>query len=212
MTAVLAVVSVLLARPPAYSLGAWRGAEVRWRRPMRPAARRSVELEWIESLIAEIRAGRDPRTALLVASRAIDVAVAPRAVAAASSADDVALALEADGDVSPLIRAVSACWEVAQGSGAGLASSLTTLADSARETERVRRELHAGLAEPRATALVLAGLPGLGLMLGWLLGADPLAWLLGSPVGWAVLLAGLGFEALGALWAWRIAVSLEAEL
>jgi tight adherence protein B len=101
---------------------------------------------------------------------------------------------------------------VAEGSGAGLASALVSLADSARAAERVRRELHAGLAEPRATAMVLAGLPLLGLLLGTALGADPLSWLLGSSAGRVVLCLGLGLELLGAWWAWRIATRLEAQL
>ena len=101
---------------------------------------------------------------------------------------------------------------MAQGSGAGLAAALLSLADSARAAERVRRELHAGLAEPRATAVVLAGLPLLGLVMGTALGADPLAWLLGTVAGRAVLALGVLLEVVGAWWAWRIAVRLESQL
>jgi tight adherence protein B len=68
------------------------------------------------------------------------------------------------------------------------------------------------LAEPRATAVVLSLLPLLGLGLGAVLGADPLAWLLGSRAGLVVLAAGLALEAVGAWWAWRIASSLESLL
>jgi Flp pilus assembly protein TadB len=38
------------------------------------------------------------------------------------------------------------------------------------------------------------------------------SWLLGSAPGRVVLVAGAGLEVLGAWWAWRIAVRLEAEL
>ena len=76
----------------------------------------------------------------------------------------------------------------------------------------MRGELRTGLAEPRATAMVLAALPALGLALGAALGADPLSWLTGSGPGRLVLAAGLALEALGVLWSWRIAVSLEATL
>jgi tight adherence protein B len=120
--------------------------------------------------------------------------------------------LRADPRSSDLLRGVAACWDVAAGSGAGLASSLTTLADSAREAERARYELRAGLAEPRATAVVLACLPLLGLALGTVLGADPVSWLLGSATGAAVLASGLLLEAVGAWWAWRIASSLESSV
>jgi tight adherence protein B len=177
--------------------------------------RRAAELEWVEGLAAELSAGRDPVSALVAASAGSSPAAAtvcPHAVAAARSGADVAPALHVDGARSELVRGVAACWEVASGSGAGLAASLVVLADAARETERVRHELRAGLAEPRATAVVLAALPALGLFLGSMLGAEPLRWLVGSRLGLLVLLAGLVLEGAGAWWAWRIAASLEAQL
>lgn len=172
-------------------------------------SRNPDEQAWVEALVAELDGGSDPASAIVAASRSYDVC--PAAVAAARTGGDVAAAMHGSA-ASPLVRGVAACWEVAQGSGAGLASSLTTLADSARETERIRGELRAGLAEPRATAVVLAALPGLGLLLGSGLGADPWGWLLGSTPGRVVLAAGLLLETLGAWWSWRITTSLEAGL
>lgn len=177
------------------------------------AARRRTEglaLEWLEAVAAELRAGRGAAAALLAAPHA--TVVVPHAAAAARSGADVVDALRRDGCRDPLLAGVAACWEVAEGSGAGLASSLTTLADAARESRRVRDELAAGLAEPRATAVVLAGLPVLGLALGSMLGADPLRWLLGTPAGRAVLAAGALLQVLGAVWAWRITRALEQAL
>lgn len=213
LLALLASLAVLVLRPPSPSGWAGRLAvpAPRWR-PGAAAARRAVELEWLEALVAELRAGADPRSALVLSAASVGGDVVPAAASAARSGGDVDAALRLDARGGELLRGVAACWEVAEGSGAGLADALLTLADAARAGERVRRELHAGLAEPRATALVLAGLPLLGLAFGILLGADPLGWLLGSTPGRAVLLAGAGLEALGAWWAWRIAVRLEAEL
>lgn len=204
---------VLLLRPPV----AWFPARLvrptvpRLRTVRRAAAlRRTAEVEWLDALAAELRAGRDPATAL--AALPGSVSVCPRARAAARTGGDVARALHLDGGRSPTLRAAAACWTVAAGSGAGLAASLEVLSDAAREDERVRAELEAGVAEPRATALVLAALPAVGMALGAGLGAQPLAWLLGAPLGRAVLGAGLLLEVVGALWAWRIAASLEDAL
>jgi tight adherence protein B len=182
-------------------------------RPVGAEVRRRAALEWVEALAAETRAGRDPLSAVVAAAAQLDRAPDPvvAAAAAAAAGGDVAAALRAPG-AGDLLLAAAACWEVASGSGAGLAASLTALADAAREDERVRRELRTGLAEPRATALVLAALPAVGLLLGAALGADPLAWLLGSPPGAVVLASGIVLEALGALWSWRIVRSLEAAL
>ena len=204
LTATIAVVL----HPPSWTMPRWRPGTL----SRGDGARRRLEaVEWVEALLAEVLAGSDARAALMAASASMP-RVAPRAVAAARGSADIAAALASDGERSPLVASVSACWAVAAGTGAGLAASLATLADSARETERLHRELRAGLADPRATALVLAGLPVVGLGFGAMLGADPFAWLLGSPVGMCVLIVGLALEAVGSVWAWRIAVSCEALL
>jgi tight adherence protein B len=208
---IVTLVVVVLAKPPRIPM---RHRRFQWVVPSRAAssARRGTEIEWVEALAAELRAGRDPWASLLAADRSATSVVNAAATAAARTSGNVGSALRADPRSSDLLRGVAACWDVAAGSGAGLASSLTTLADSAREAERARHELRAGLAEPRATAVVLACLPLLGLALGTVLGADPVSWLLGSATGAVVLASGLLLEAVGAWWAWRIASSLESSV
>jgi len=205
---VLAALAVVLAWPPRVAVPRpVLAMAARVRTPSRKDG--PDELLWVETLVVELGGGRDPASALVAASAA--TSVCPEAVAVARTGGDVAAALRTAAG-TPLTRSVGACWEVAQGSGTGLAASLATLADAARETERVRAELRTGLAEPRATAVVLAALPLLGLLLGTALGADPVQWLLGSTLGRLVLLGGLALEAVGAWWSWRITVSLEAAL
>jgi tight adherence protein B len=203
----LAVLASVLAWPPRVAVP--RVPAIRTRRWQSPRRAAPDELAWVEALVAELGGGRDPASALVAASATAPLC--PDAVAVARTGGDVASALRAAAH-TPLTRGVAACWEVAQGSGTGLAASLATLADAAGETERVRAELRTGLAEPRATAIVLAALPLLGLVLGTVLGADPVAWLIGSGPGRLVLVAGVALEAMGAWWSWRITVSLEAAL
>ena len=62
----------------------------------------------------------------------------------------------------------------------------------------------AQLAGPRATAVLLALLPAFGLAMGNALGADPLAVLVGTPLGQGCLVLGLLLEAAGLLWTARI--------
>jgi len=168
-----------------------------------------AELAWVDAVVEELRAGRDPADAVRVASA--DHPVCPTATAAAAAGEDVAGALDA-GARSDLLRGVAATWRVAQSTGAGLAAGLASLADAAREAEAVRAELRVGVAEPRATAVVLALLPAAGLALGWLLGAEPLGWLLGTAPGRAVLAAGVLLDLVGAAWAWRIVRVLESSV
>jgi tight adherence protein B len=211
LAAVLGAAAALLAWPPDLpGIGRPSAGRPRWGGARR---RRDAEQEWLDSLVAELAAGRDPSAALdVVASLGEGLHVCRHATAAARAGADVVGALHVDGERSDTVRAVAACWEVAASTGAGLAASLTVLADSVRETERVRDELAAGLAEPRATAVVLACLPALGLVLGSMLGAEPVQWLTHAPIGWSVLALGLALEALGCLWSWRIAHGLEAAL
>ncbi|MFM8773362.1 MAG: type II secretion system F family protein, partial [Actinomycetota bacterium] len=104
------------------------------------------------------------------------------------------------------------CWSVAHGTGAGLAESLRRAVSADREDDEVRTQLAAHLAAPRATARMLAGLPVLGLILGIAMGGDPLAWLLGTPLGFGCLACGIGLTILGLLWTSRIAARVEALL
>ena len=211
VVALLAVSACLLCWPPELPLLPLGSA--RLPRPGAARRRRAAEREWLDALVAELSAGRDPSVALLAVERAGgDVSVCPNAVVAVRAGADVVPGLHRDGERSETVRAAAACWDVASSTGAGLAASLAVLADSVRESERVRDELAAGLAEPRATAVVLACLPTLGLVLGSMLGAQPLAWLTGSTLGRAVLAVGLVLEVLGCVWSWRIARGLEAAL
>ena len=59
---------------------------------------------------------------------------------------------------------------------------------------------------PTPWAVVAAGLAGLavlplcGVGLGYLLGGDPIAFLVSGPLGWACLIGGAVFAACGVLW------------
>ena len=51
-----------------------------------------------------------------------------------------------------------------------------------------------------------------GLLLGTSMGASPVAWLLGSPLGAAVLVAGLAALAVGLVWTSRMVAGVERDL
>lgn len=75
-----------------------------------------------------------------------------------------------------------------------------------RNTANLRRQ---ALAMPRATVRVLLALPVLTLLLGEAMSARPLAFLLGSATGHAVLLAGLALQGAGVLWVRRVTQRFE---
>ncbi|CAL9531277.1 hypothetical protein SUDANB176_04057 [Streptomyces sp. enrichment culture] len=165
------------------------------------------------ALAGEVRAGRQPGAALLTAARdSGGLGDAQAAVlAAARFGGDVpeALAAAAGQPGSEGLRGLAACWRVAVDQGAGLADGLDRLEAALRAERDQRADLRAQLAGARATAVMLAGLPAVGLALGTALGADPLHILLHTPSGLGCLAAGGVLEGLGLWWALRIVRGAE---
>ncbi|WP_406359200.1 type II secretion system F family protein [Streptomyces sp. NBC_01635] len=160
------------------------------------------------ALAGEVRAGRQPGEALSPAARDSGGLGDARAavLAAARFGGDVpdGLVVAARQPGAEGLRGLAACWRVAVDQGAGLAAGLDRL-EAALRAERDRRaDLRAQLAGARATAVMLAGLPVLGLGLGAALGADPLHILLHTPSGLGCLAAGGVLEGLGLWWVLRI--------
>jgi tight adherence protein B len=171
-----------------------------WRRTS-SRSQRLAELVWLDALIGELTVGRDPISALTTACES-EVLVARDAWIAARTGGDVAAALMATR--SDVVRSAGACWLVAATSGAGLVRALTSIADSAREHERILQQIDIAVAEPRAAAMVVAVLPIIGLGMGSLLGSSPLTWLIATTIGRCVLASALALEVIGSWWAWRI--------
>ncbi|AQS68396.1 type II secretion system F family protein [Streptomyces pactum] len=166
------------------------------------------------ALAGEVRAGRQPGEALLCAAHDTGgLGDARTAVlAAARFGGDVpgALAAAARQPGAEGLRGLAACWWVAVDQGAGLAAGLDRLEGALRAERDQRSDLRAQLAGARATAVMLAGLPVLGLLLGVALGADPLYVLLHTGAGLGCLLAGGVLEGLGVWWVTRIVRAAEA--
>jgi tight adherence protein B len=183
------------------------------------AARRGVLVEICRAVAAELRAGRAPDTALVVA---VEPLLAPGAVPGPLRAElrPLLMAARTGAPVAPVLRALAPapgaeaarslalCWQVAGQSGSGLAAAVERVADGAAADAALRRQLAAELAAPRATARLLAVLPLLGVLLGTALGARPIAVLLTTPLGLGCLALGGALTALGAWWAGRIVRSV----
>lgn len=166
------------------------------------------------TLAGELRAGRQPGEALLCAAHdSGGLGDAQAAVlAAARFGGDVpgALSAAAGQPGAEGLRGLAACWRVAVDQGAGLAAGLDRLEGALRAERDQRSDLRAQLAGARATAVMLAGLPALGLLLGVALGSDPLHVLLHTAAGMGCLVAGGVLEGLGVWWVARIVRGAEA--
>lgn len=165
-------------------------------------------------LAEELRSGQRPASAL---STAATVAAVPEI---AELFTEVAAVASAGGDVPSALRAgagsatgrsasrgidrLAAGWAVSERSGASLAAVLDRIEDDLAANRRQRQQVAAQLAGPRATAILLAFLPVLGVLLGTATGARPLAVLFGTPAGQLLLLLGVSLHAVGAVWTMKI--------
>jgi tight adherence protein B len=101
------------------------------------------------------------------------------------------------------LTTIAICWRLADETGAGLADALDQVAESMRHEHEIAAEVQSQLSGVRATASVLATLPFIALGMGTLLGVDPVAVLLGTPLGRICLLVGVVLAATG--WGWLTA-------
>ncbi|MGH3747468.1 MAG: hypothetical protein ACRDT8_08740, partial [Micromonosporaceae bacterium] len=103
-----------------------------------------------------------------------------------------------------VLAKLAAAWGVADTTGAPLADVLDRLDIEVRSGERARAMAMAHAASARATAALLAGLPLVGVGLGYALGADPAAVLLHTPIGGFCAIAAAALQLAGLFWASRL--------
>ncbi len=151
-------------------------------------------------LAAHLRVGQVPGAALALAAAECPVL---------RDADD---AHRLGGDVPRVWRGQSArpgqaglqdlarAWQVSVQTGAPMAGPLEQVAASLSADQSLRAVVDGELSAPRATGKIMAVLPACGIGLGYLLGGDPIRWLLGGPLGWVCLLTGAVLACLGVLW------------
>jgi tight adherence protein B len=165
--------------------------------------RAAATVEVTFALAGELRAGRTPAQAL--------AAVATGAGPLRGALDAARLAVGVGGDAAEelaraaslpgaeRLRYVAAAWSVAASAGGRVAIVLERLSESMDCDDELRRDLDSAMAGPRATMIVLAGLPLLGLALGEAVGAHPIHFLVDGPFGWALLVAAATLDGLGVI-------------
>ncbi|MTD17040.1 hypothetical protein GIS00_24190 [Nakamurella sp. YIM 132087] len=132
----------------------------------------------VRTLVRELRAGASPESGLRVAEVPAEAVEVHRRLT--------------DGRV--LAERFGLPWVVV----------LEALARDLDDLAAVGRARAGQLAGPRLSGWVLAALPVLGILLGYGMGADPLAVLAGSGAGAVLLLTGVALTCAGLLWTARI--------
>jgi len=210
--AVLAVVLlppavVVAAAILAATLGARRHRAHRARRRVVDSQRLAAALE---TLVGELRVGAHPVSAFGVAAAECDGPVGDslRAVAArARLGADVAAGLRAvaaSSSAPAQWNRLAVCWQLAAEHGLAISVLMRAAQRDIVERQRFTARVEAGLAGARATAVILAALPVVGVLLGQLIGARPVAFLLGGGVGGWLLVGGVALVCIGLVWADRL--------
>lgn len=164
----------------------------------------------IEVLVSELRVGAHPVHAFGVAAEEAGglAGAGMRAVAVrARLGADVATGLQAVSQSSALPaqwNRLAVYWRLANEHGLSIATLMHAAQRDIVEQQRFSEKLIADTAGARATAAILTGLPMLGVLLGQLIGAQPLRFLLGGHAGGWLLVVGLTLACGGLLWCDRI--------
>jgi tight adherence protein B len=177
----------------------WRLAtsQIRMRAALQARTRVS---EACAALAAQVRVGRLPFDALVTAAE--DCPILRPACSVQHLGGDVAAVWAAqarqrgNGGLAELARA----WQISTQVGAPMAPALERVAEGLATEESVRAVVAGELAGPRATGKIMAFLPVAGLALGYVLGGDPIGFLLQGLPGWTCLVGGVGLAAAGVLW------------
>ncbi|SDS52846.1 type II secretion system F family protein [Microlunatus soli] len=156
-------------------------------------------------LAAQVRIGQPPLVALRSAAQ--DCPVLRPAVATADLGGDMPngwlrQSREAGrAGLADLARA----WRLSSTTGSGMAEALDDVSEALVADESLGLVIGSEAAGPRASGKVMAALPLVGVALGYLIGGDPLDFLINSGAGWACLIAGAALAAAGVLWMERVA-------
>lgn len=105
---------------------------------------------------------------------------------------------------TPAVDSAIAASRLAQHSGVPLADVLEACAETIAEAEDAERERARAIAGPATTARILLWLPLSGVVLGAMVGADPVTVLAGGGAGSVCLLGGVGLVLVGRGWIRRL--------
>jgi len=204
--------------------GAGPPALARWRTALRAGAAGTAEPAGVvvaraaAEVAALLRAGAPPPAAW--APQRWDPAAGPaplggvldRAARAAVRGEDLVAELRSGSRpprAAAALDSLALAWRTSETTGAPAAAVLDRLVTSLLDDASAQDARDAALAGPRATARLLAVLPLAGVLLGVLVGADPVAVLLGTAPGRWCAAVGLTATALG--WAWTALLVRAAE-
>lgn len=191
----------------AMAAGVWLFRQARSAR--RIAAARRETSRAASSLALLLRTGMIPGAAIQEAADACE-SLKPAAAAGRLGADvPTALADVARTPGHEGFATLAAAWRVSVDTGAPVAPILHRVAEALRQEDQVRAVVDAELAAARTSSRIMAILPFVALLLGTLMGAEPLAFLGSHWLGEVLVFAGVALGVGGVVWTERLARAVD---
>lgn len=175
-------------------------------RRRRRARRDAAEIaHGCQVLAGQLRVGRVPTDALAVAAE--DCPILRRSHRLHLLGGDLVRIWrdEADRPGRAGLETLAQAWQVSQRTGAAMERLLQLVAAELAREHRVTGTVEAELAGTRATARLLSVLPLVGVALGFVLGGDPVAFVVEQRLGQVCLVVAVALVCGGLLWVERIA-------
>ncbi|MCR2812762.1 type II secretion system F family protein [Microbacterium sp. zg.Y1084] len=178
-----------------------------WRRRRRPTiADEDAAAATVLQLAVLLQAGITPQRAWQHLAAAGD----PVAADVCARVDDGAALPAAIASAGATWRHVADAWSVATAVGAPLAVSLRAVAEALRDAQSAADDVRVALAEPVATARLIAWLPLVAVALGAALGFDAVGVVFTQPLGAAAVVAGLLLMLAAHRWTARLVSRAQA--
>ena len=153
------------------------------------------------AVAAQLGIGQVPSDALASAARDHPVLSESQRVAAVGGDVPRAWRSQAERDDGCAgLGGLARAWQISIDTGAPMSTTLEQVAAGLSADRNLQSVIAGELAAPRATSKVMAVLPACGIGLGYLLGGDPVGWLLAGPLGWGCLFVGVSLACAGVLW------------
>ena len=164
------------------------------------------QIGFLYAIKAQVLSGATNNQALVTALGAIQLDYLSETRRSLQEGTDLQAAMGSDSkkDGFVALAELSLIFSVSEIAGAPISAALTRLIHNLVATRTSKQLIAAELASTKATILVLASLPVIGILLATILGAAPLSWLFHTMAGRFFLILGLTLEVLGLIWVKRI--------
>jgi tight adherence protein B len=162
--------------------------------------------EALRTMVAELRSGAPPTLAAesAGADAPSDVAAVMRTLAASARFGGEVVLTAPDNAAARVDEQVAKAWHLSRRHGLPLAELLDAVRRDVAAGVRFAQRANASMSGPRASAAVLAALPGVGVVLGEAIGARPLHVLTGTSPGQLLLVLGSALILAGVAWSARL--------